>query len=83
MSIDELIANKKDFTGKDVEIGPKNHSKTTKNIQDLQRWGNAILITFNNDPGGEVVLPQEEITSISLFDRGFYISSPIVDVASV
>ncbi len=83
MSIQELVANKQKFIGKDVEVGPTNLSKEKKTLLDMEIWKNAIMLVFRGERGDEVVLPQEEITSISLTEKGFYISSPIICVASL
>ena len=81
MTIQDIIERKAKFIGKilSVTVGFNGESLKNKTISDIQLWENAIMFVFSDDPGGEIVLPQEEIRSISgeSDEFFFWISSPI------
>ncbi len=77
MTIEDIVARKVEFIGKKCEItvGLSGELLNVKTIGDIELWENCIMISFSDDPGGELVLPREEI--IKILPNGFTIRTNI------
>lgn len=75
----DIVNRKTDFAGKvcRVTVGMGSELYCSGIIQDVEIVSNCIMISFSDRPGGEVVLPAEEVSAIYLNAQGFQIHSQI------